>query len=515
MADREANSNPKTQPCAFKFGGAAICPRPAVEGDTRCILHKRERSPEEAEAFAEEVRGMLRDKEYDFRGVVFPDGFGGLSRAVFDGPVDFSRARFQGDAEFTRARFTDRVIFNDAFIRGAARFNAAVFQKNANFVKTRIGGDALFTEAEIQGAGLFSALDVGGSARFHNVSTKNLIQFGGARVGGALVFTRSEIGASATFAHTVVGGEADFSGVRIGDEGDFSHMTVGGDAQFSGAQVARDVNLRGAIVRGNLLFRGAVVRGNGRFVGVEVARNAMFSETKIGERGEWRRMDVSGRAYFSNVEIVGSGDFRAMNAGMFVHFGNAVFNGSVEMHGAMLPPAGDFAGVRLKMGRSPSFCRFAKQVCQNMGEYREAGAWHYKERCHHWYERVFLSKGSKSLAALVNPLTWLEYLLGRWVFGYGESPTRVIVTMFLVIFGCAWGYRGMGGIWHGMNEALLSGFADSLYFSVVVFATLGFGDYQPVPGDSPVRYLVMAETMAGAFLMALLVVTLARRWGRG
>jgi len=506
---------PQTEPCAFKFGSAAICPRPAVEGGTRCILHKRDRSPEEANAFAQEIGDMLRNRQYDFRGVVFPDGFNGFSHAVFAGPADFRRARFQGDAEFTGARFADKVVFNDAFIRGTARFNATVFQKNANFVKTRIGGDALFTEADIQEAGLFSALDVSGSARFHNVSMKNLIQFGGARVGGTLEFTRAEIGASATFAHTAVGGLADFSTVRIGEVGDFSHMTIGGDARFSGAQVARDVNLRGAVVRGNLLFRGAVVRGNARFVGVEVGRNAMFSQMKIRERGEWRRMDARGRAYFSEAEIVGPADFRAMNAGMFVHFGGAVFNDAVDMHGATLPPAGDFADVRLKMGRSPSFCRFAKQVCQNMGEYREAGTWHYRERCHHWYERVFLAAGVKRLLALVNPLTWLEYLLGRWVFGYGESPTRVIVTMFVVIFGCAWGYRGSSGIWHGMNQAALSGFADAFYFSVVVFATLGFGDYQPVPGDSPIRYLVMAETMAGAFLMALLVVTLARRWGRG
>ena len=511
----DQNAAGQVMPCDFKLSGVGICNRPATAGGSRCILHKRDRSPEEDEQFDETVRCMMRDQDCDFRGVNFPEGFGAFAHAVFSQAAHFERARFAGDADFTGARFNDAGFFGNALIRGSAKFDSSRFSQNANFVKVRIAGDARFTEAEIQGAGLFSALDVGGSVRFHNAAINGLVQFGGARVGESLVFTRAEIGGAATFAHTRVTGVAEFSSARIKDECDFSYMKFGGDVQFAGAHIEGGVTFRGAAIAQALFFRGTTVNGSARFVGTEVGGNAIFSEMQVRKKGDWHRMDVRGRVYFTDIHVHGDADFCAMNAGTFVHFGNAVFEESVDLRGATLPPAGDFTGVKIRTGRSPSFCRFAKQVCQNMGEYHEAGDWHYLERCHGWYARVFLERGSKRVVTLLNPITWIEYVVGRWVFGYGESPTRVIVTAFLVIFACAWGYKQMPGVWHSMNEKALSSYADALYFSIVTFTTLGFGDYQPQPGGSAVRLLVMAEALAGAFLMALFVVTLARRWGRG
>ena len=52
-------------------------------------------------------------------------------------------------------------------------------------------------------------------------------------------------------------------------------------------------------------------------------------------------------------------------------------------------------------------------------------------------------------------------------------------------------------------------FYHSLYFSVVTFATLGYGDVQPI--GNLVRALAGIESLLGSLLMALLVFVLTRR----
>ncbi|HIC62018.1 MAG TPA: two pore domain potassium channel family protein [Marine Group III euryarchaeote] len=50
---------------------------------------------------------------------------------------------------------------------------------------------------------------------------------------------------------------------------------------------------------------------------------------------------------------------------------------------------------------------------------------------------------------------------------------------------------------------------DYLYYSVVTFTTLGYGDIVPV--GPLAKMLSITEALSGVFLMSLLVVTLSRR----
>ena len=49
----------------------------------------------------------------------------------------------------------------------------------------------------------------------------------------------------------------------------------------------------------------------------------------------------------------------------------------------------------------------------------------------------------------------------------------------------------------------------SLYFSVITFSTLGYGDIRPI--GTVARWLAGAESLLGSILMALLVFVLTRR----
>ena len=112
----------------------------------------------------------------------------------------------------------------------------------------------------------------------------------------------------------------------------------------------------------------------------------------------------------------------------------------------------------------------------------------------------------------------------RWIMQYGTNPWRVVATSLVLILVCAGLYPVTGGVQEVGTETavtyeiedptetpwrvLLRAFLKSLYFSVVTFATLGYGDIQPV--GQWARTIAGIETLLGSLLMALLVFVLTR-----
>ena len=106
-----------------------------------------------------------------------------------------------------------------------------------------------------------------------------------------------------------------------------------------------------------------------------------------------------------------------------------------------------------------------------------------------------------------------EFIFGRLLFGYGERPTRVLITSALIIIACAFHYAVPGMLEYRSGSDDPS-FLQGLYFSMITFTTLGYGDLYPAK-DTICRVVAMTEATAGAFLMALFVVCLAKRFSRG
>jgi len=110
-----------------------------------------------------------------------------------------------------------------------------------------------------------------------------------------------------------------------------------------------------------------------------------------------------------------------------------------------------------------------------------------------------------------NLIKLLISYLSRFIWGYGERPIRVGLTATLVIIG----YAAL----FAHNRALLEGtvaksdFISAIYFSIVTFTTLGYGDLKPA---ADFRLWAASEALVGGILMGLFLFTLARRAsGRG
>ena len=132
----------------------------------------------------------------------------------------------------------------------------------------------------------------------------------------------------------------------------------------------------------------------------------------------------------------------------------------------------------------------------------------------------------KRALAEQNYWLWLKRAFSRWVLGYGERIRNVIGTsaVIMVVFG--WLYSVVGGVEVAQEQLPTSSLADAptfsvsvpqwagtlwdnLYFSIVTFSTLGYGDIQPA--NRFTQALASVESLIGALLIAYLVFVLGRR----
>lgn len=105
---------------------------------------------------------------------------------------------------------------------------------------------------------------------------------------------------------------------------------------------------------------------------------------------------------------------------------------------------------------------------------------------------------------------FIMQFLNRAVWGYGERPMRTFLASWVVIVFSAVCYSLSGLIKSdGIIRAI--DFGEAFYFSVVTFATVGYGDYLPTGWT---RIISTFEAFSGIFLMPLYLVGLTRRYLR-
>lgn len=99
--------------------------------------------------------------------------------------------------------------------------------------------------------------------------------------------------------------------------------------------------------------------------------------------------------------------------------------------------------------------------------------------------------------------------------GYGEQIGRIIASILVITFGSAviYGFDGVVNgdqiIRFGNGEPFLNILGEVIYFSTVVFTTVGFGDMTPF---GPIGKLtMMVESFSSTVYMAILIIALYKR----
>ena len=103
------------------------------------------------------------------------------------------------------------------------------------------------------------------------------------------------------------------------------------------------------------------------------------------------------------------------------------------------------------------------------------------------------------------PRIWSKFI--SLICGYGERPSRVVISAIVVIFGLAATYFFLGAFSPGT-------FLGCLYYSVVSFTALGYGSWVYPEPESWAKGLGAAEAALGVFMIALFLITFTRKMTR-
>ncbi|MBN3038541.1 MAG: hypothetical protein JW869_03900 [Candidatus Omnitrophica bacterium] len=118
------------------------------------------------------------------------------------------------------------------------------------------------------------------------------------------------------------------------------------------------------------------------------------------------------------------------------------------------------------------------------------------------------SKEEKGIkGALKRIFTWLGLTFSFLVWGHGERPARTIYSGIFVII--------LAAIFYSTGHLIKDGqlfqpsFWESLYFSVITFTTVGYGDFTPLGLN---KLVATIEAFSGLLIIPIFVIGLSRKY---
>ncbi len=211
------------------------------------------------------------------------------------------------------------------------------------------------------------------------------------------------------------------------------------------------------------------------------------------------------RANLKGVELLGASLSRAELEGVSWGDQNKIRN---EIEAEKLQSGGETEKAQEKYFEAEEIYRNIKTSFKNRGLGAEAGVYFHREMI---------------MKRMQMPLLSIDRF---WSFimdystGYGEKPYKILIFSIIYMMSFALIFSVVG-IHHSSGElCIISPYNtvienirvlfQSLYFSVVTFTTLGYGDY--IPTSEAGRLMAMIEAFGGDFLLALLVITVYKSY---
>ena len=325
-----------------------------------------------------------------------------------------------------------------------------------------------------------------------SINTFKKADFGGSTFNGDVDFKEVTFNGIAYFGWATFNGTTFFEGVTFNGDAFFGEATFNGDAFFGEATF-----------NGIAFFEGATFNGDSDFKLKYLGKGLILSKTKVfsGKKlfikinnDNRKRKIVFERAYLEDAYL----DINIIT-GVLVDFNDALLRntkikkGQIENH--ILQEE-----VR-KFHEAKAVYLLLKNNFHSIAQYEDE-SWAFKK------EKDMERKSNCHFKSLHKWL-WSCFLNG--LFGYGEQPGKVIISAILIILIFTFIFMSSGISNTSIGGFTSKNFLDCIYFSVVTFTTLGYGDFRPLEGWG--RVFSGTEAFIGALMMALFVYTFARRTG--
>ena len=535
-----------------------ICGRPTHKESKYCIFHASAEEKTERE-FKDALREYVnkvkkKNKDFDFRSFIFIGKIdfckdlnittlksADFNNAIFEGNVVFLKAIFKEDAVFGNTTFKEFTTFKNATFEGFVDFCNVNFRKYAGFENVTFRGNVNFRKTTFEGNTIFANAVFKKYAGFKNAIFKGDSIFGGATFEGNIGF------GCATFY-----GNTGFVHVIFVDTARFRSVTFKGFVIFVGAtfnKIADFVDVKFEVFAG---FKGATFKENAYFniktnVGKLSFSNAIFTSgktLKIEIKEAKKEVIVEfKKTYLENIDLE-----LFLNEKVLIDFTGAflrntnIQRGQIENH-ILQEEEGEYLTTeKIFLNLKNNF--------HGIGQYEDE-SWAFQIEKDMERKSLSFPRNNKTLKTegqteKITFLKWIEkgdfikWIISSFshvIYGYGEKPWNVIKSAIIIIFlfGLSFNLIGIanpeiielnGTAIHEslgnivevdlmskgfLKNNIIRNFPDSIYFSLITFTTLGYGDFRPLEGWG--RILAGSEAFIGAFMMALFVYTFARRTG--
>lgn len=491
-------------------GDSRRCPRPAADGRNRCPFHLDDERAADVDASLQTAFCADLDSDDDRR-LEYVD--------VTVEELDLSSLHLETDSLAT-------IQFRDCTVE-RLDLSASVVSQSVILDGCEVGrldaSDATF-ESDVTVCDSAIAVD----------STGTGLVFGRATVDGALEIAGTTVGESVEFAACTVDGWFELD-----------DTTVAGGAHFPNATFERaqfvDTTFQGPVQFTGVWSELLTIEG------VSFAQSPQFDDAKLETLRFKPTGDVESRFHGATVEsgrltqpsqgcalydltdaTVGDVDldctvdtfdryrfYRTRYDGFpFASYRTLLRENRWDLHGY----AGTVETVVTIDGLERTYLE-AKQGASAVGDDENAAALFVREMRYRRrrYANHARDPSRTSVHRLDATLRWTTNAFLDLTAGYGERPQRTVSTSLVVIVLSSLLYPALGGL-RTVDETVtyasdgVTAFLDSLYFSVITFTTLGYGDFLAVSGLG--RFVAGVEALSGAFLVALFVFSLGRQVSR-
>ena len=509
------------------------------------------------------------EREVDFLEAKFK-GNADFLVATFEGNANFRQATFVGPADFRRTTFVGGTDFSLATFKEWARFDGATF-KGADFVGVTFKGVAVFSETTFVGGTDFSLATFKGVADFYGVTFKKGADFSEATFKEKADFIRVTFEGVANFKRATFKGKADFLEAKFKGNADFLVATFEGNANFRQATFVGPADFRRTTFVGGTdfslatfkewaRFDGATFKG-ADFVGVTFKGVAVFSETTFVGGTDFSLATFKGVADFYGVTFKKGADFSEATFKEKADFIRVTFEGVANFKRATFKGE-TIVGVKgincNKLNLEDTFFydlrglldQVEKEIKNNnldniyyiINVSKKTSSNNILNKLKNWFINCVINRFriTKFVNNQINPILGERttkrypiiartinddnYLMrfkikhSNWFFLWwffadcGRGFFRWALWSFLMAMGFAYKFYSMGPSAFNFVGGLPHKFGTMIYYSVVTFTTLGFGDITPKTLEAS-RWL-MAEVILGYVMLGGLISIFANKIAR-
>ena len=396
-----------------------------------------------------------------------------IKNSIFENEVDFSDTQLIKSLDFQDSSFLDRPDFTDARFTGPANFN------NVSF-----GGYAVFRDVSFTDLASFEDAKFSGGANFWDASFTDYAYFDDASFSGNAYFEEASFSGDAHFWDADFSGDAYFWDADFSGNAYFSKASFSGDAYFCESDFSGDAYFWDADFSGDAYFGVASFSGNAYFVNARFSGDANFSNANFRSDSYFYGAKFSGYADFGNAKFdrVDFLDTSFTKVSLY----DADFNSMKVNWSSFKKP---LVETNPQSFDGPTYVKLIKNF-RTLEQFDDA-------------DDAYFGYRFRSLTGIVDVFMLLSC-------GFGVKPCLPLIWgLFIVLLFAGFYKRGNGirRLKENDEDDSRVSYGDALYFSIVTFTTVGFGDWYPV--DRYRKAAVVIEGLLGWLILALFIVTLA------